>query len=586
VAGATVEARQSGALVATTSTSATGAYSLALDQGTYDLVVLAPSAGAETTVLSGLVVSADQVVDIVMSPAPPPPPPPPVPTFTVTGRILSADGSIPATDPSLGGPDWMRTVVNVGGREAEVDWLTGEFTVTEVVGGASYVWISPHRVEGARVDSGWLFSTMGSSSFEVSGDMDLGTITLPVTHRLTVNVVDQDNDPWPNATVYAVTDPGSGVVRTEELLPGVLFSSGAGPMSSGSGETDAGGSITFTVYDHPNVRVVAWPGSPGSGQTFTATDVAADSDRTITVAVSLTPPPPPVPTFTVTGRVAMADGSVPPNSLGVALQVANAAVTYDQATGDFSAVGVEAGTRSFRIETGPTGTASGWTIHMGTVEVVADTDLGTMALPEYDNDVTVRVIRQDGTPVVGASVSLFGGGGAHTYAPGVVGTSSVLLSDATDADGDVTLTVPDGPNFALAASTGSQGISQQIGISGDRTIVVVIITAPRAIQITATNDTSALVEWQPPIDDSGVEGYQVDATPTGSQLVGVRGGSATVRAVSAAMGTVSVTVPASARAALLEGLLPGTTYEFSVRAITADGLGPAATVTEATTGGC
>ena len=173
--------------------------------------------------------------------------------YSLTGRVLEADGSVPVDGTAT-----------IDGQSVEVDPVTGVFAVAQVRS------FRTHDLALSFPDGSGGTSTF-TDDVDMDANVDLGTLTLPPRHTLTVNVVDQSNSPVAGADIQLVNNAQHGV----QLSADRNFIH----VTDHTGVTDAAGTHTITTHTNPTVELTAE--SAGQGITLT---VNHSTDRTITVA--------------------------------------------------------------------------------------------------------------------------------------------------------------------------------------------------------------------------------------------------------------------------------------------------------------
>ena len=314
---------------------------------------------------------------------------------------------------------------------------------------------------------------------EVNSDVDLGTLTLPERHNLTVEVTDQDGNPVSDASIFLSS---SNPPPTAELAPGLSFSY----YMSGTGTAvGADGTVSFNIEPDPNLGVVVNVSRPDGSNGYVRTTVDFQTDQTLQLGVVINPPN---PTYSVSGRVVEADGS--PVASGFAAIQPLGSASIDPLTGEFAIPGVPGGLTIDNLqlwvdrEQGPMPLS---TFYRPTVplEVNSDVDLGTLTLPQRHN-LTVEVTDQDGNPVSDASIFLSSSNPPPTaeLAPGL--SFSYYMSGtgtAVGADGTVSFNIEPDPNLGVVVNVsrpdGSNGyVRTTVDFQTDQTLQLGVVIRP------------------------------------------------------------------------------------------------------------
>ena len=203
------------------------------------------------------------------------------------------------------------------------------------------------------------------------------------THTLTLNVVNQQNQPIRNAEV---TLQGAGQNTTNQY-----------------------GVVTFTVpYDTYNVSVDAQ-----GYRSYTGTVDFTQYDDTFTITLTTSgPTPPPTPTPTVTFNV-VDERNQPIRNATVNIRGVGATITNQYGVAKFT---ISYDTYEVSV------TAEGYTDYEGTVEFTENNKTFTITLnpvPTPTPTVTLNVVNEQNQPISNAQVGILGGGVTLTNQDGV-----------------------------------------------------------------------------------------------------------------------------------------------------------------------
>ncbi len=329
-----------------------------------------------------------------------------VKTMNVTGTIEGADGT-PATS------DFLR-VSNFSDPYGESVWTdsNGSFSAAIAEGG-------PYEVEFRQTaaDGDWqgsfpqdgipdvyYFGTVNQST------KDMGTLTLPEPHNLTVRVQDRKGNPVSNVEL-----------EVDHELPGV----------DGDGDsiawTDSNGEVHAEVIG----RIDLYADGRDRGYKTNFTEVTVDSDRTVTLTIAAV--------ANLSGSIEYADGTVPEGY--IASFDGDESYGSDRVSTDGSftaAVGVndtydvEFDQRDWQGEHSPfpkDGKPDVYVFDAPVTVGTSDQTIGTWTLPDAPHLVNVTVTNETGAVLEGIDVSLgYENNGSTTW-----------VSGTTDTNGDVRL---------------------------------------------------------------------------------------------------------------------------------------------------
>ena len=423
-------------------------------------------------------------------------------------------------------------------------------------------------------DNRWRLDT---AQFPITGDRDLGTITLPPTIELKVRVLDSAGTPVEGARVMQ-SDPspqGAWADSGYELSPGISVNYAS--LSNLEQVTDQDGyapALTLLRGEQPPFQVdYTVPGTTfTTSQTIPGTTLTTDTDQTINLEVPAV--------STVSGVANDFDGGPAANALVTAFSGSGGAQTRTEANGHFSVPVANSDTVSLRLVSGD----NRWRLDTAQFPITGDRDLGTITLPPTI-ELKVRVLDSAGTPVEGARVmqsdpSPQGAWADSGYelSPGISVNYASLsnLEQVTDQDGyapALTLLRGEQPPFQVDYTVPGTTFTTSQTIPGttlttdtDQTINLSIVvprrpTAPTTPTVTGSTPPGGAVSvaFSPPASDGGspITSYTALCVSTDGGANATRTGAASPLRVT--------------------GLTSGKQYHCRVRATNAVGTGPAST---------
>jgi hypothetical protein len=382
------------------------------------------------------------------------------------------------------------------------------------VAGASVVWGSGFDVTGSE-GSYALESAPGSHVLLVDGvssepwlpvgwslrsviaaeaDRELD-VALPSASVLTVRVLGSDDEPLADAGVLL---PVYGRDLALESDVGTLLSANGPGSAQFFAHTDENGEVRFRVFDGST----PWQGQQGrveppdgSGYGMTSfSPPAVDGAATLVVR--------PPRTVSLSGVVSGAGGPVVGASVawgaGFGLSGSDGSYSVANAPGSFLLRATGASGESWL--------AAAWELRVG---IATDVDRTLDVVLPPASVLTVRVIGSDGAPVADAGVLVpsygrnvvVGGDGGTLLSNGSPGGGQLFAR--TDADGEVRFRIFDG-------STPWQGQSGRVEPPFGSGYGMTSFSPP-----TVDGDTTLVVQFAPPLDDTTAPSIACDAPPTG-----------------------------------------------------------------------
>ncbi len=466
-----------------TTTDATGGYSLFAPAGSYDLIASKP--GMRPFRRDAVDLSVDGQIDALLVPDG---------AVHLTGSVLDSDerpvagafvqASYPDDRGSLSGAVWTETDA------------TGRFQLAPRAG-ASRLFADTYNLRGPRT---WAFR---SDIFTLSADRDI-ELRAPPTEHVTVRAVGPGGEPVPNAAVALPQLDHSAIVAG---LSGIV-------SERTSAITDAGGAAAVPIF-------------PGGRRTSSWERATVDPERDY-ARTEFDLPEPVAGGTSVEVAVAAADRHLVVGTLsdengpmsGVELDTRRGFFRTD-AAGAFRIPGLDGGAFPFYIRA----TDGSWDADVNTT-LVADRALSLVLPRRYP--VTVRVRDYNGDPVPGADVSMPLMRATSDLGGDLPGTQ--LRSSGgglTDADGTRVARAFDG----AVADLGSRGSVYYRGLQ--RSFTVPPVDGPATITVVlplGTDVTPPTVSCDPPAAGAGWRGGNVaiacTAQDSGSGLADPRADTA------------------------------------------------------------
>ena len=449
-AGITLSDPASHAVVASGTADASGAYSVAAQQGTYDVTVSAtPDSAPEQGLMKGVSVKADSRLIIALVA----PPAPASGTVNLTGTLQDrAHHALPSVGLTL--------FSNGVGYINATSGADGSFGVRVPPGHYVLMLNTPNNpIAGAAVPQ---------QSFDLNiADVDLTAdrrldLVLPALD-MTVTVRDRSGATVPNTSVTAYGGHNDGRVDTQSftVAPGVQASG----LWSWNGRTDASGRLIMPGFPTDSVHLSL---SPPNFPSFTLAGFALSAAATnfdITLPV----------TARMSGVVHDYDGAALPGvSVGLSaddgsnLPVSTGGSTVSAADGSYSLV-VPVGSyglglaRTFSPDGRGRNDTYAVSTDQGTVTLSADR---TLDLTMPARAVTVHVTDPSGAPVSGATVQAFNPGnpssqGGSDVFPGTPGHGWRSSTRTTDASGNASVLVTPGVSVTVNALAPSGSVLAQ-----------------------------------------------------------------------------------------------------------------------------
>lgn len=437
-------------VVIAATTDVAGAYSLVVEEGTYD-VRFTPPAGSELAVstVQGQVISENTTLNVVLTDPPPPPPPDPI---TITGTLRDDAGN------PLDG-----ITVGVGGVPGLVPFVSEDVTASD----------GSYELVDAPAETNVLFVLYGGGFIAGTYDLDVDTdldLTVSLV-EVAVTVTDPLGTPVSGAGVsgsVGATGFPPTVVSTSPLFTGAVGSFGA--MSATAAPTDAAGVTSLRLLQSPDGAASVLASAPLGVELDPGSNPAVPlvADSAITIALT-DPQPPPPPPVTITG--VLRDGGGTPLA-GVTVGAGGIPGLTPFAQQDVTAVD-----GSYSLVDVPVGTGLLVVVYEG--GFVLDTyDFAATAILDLTIhlvDVTVTVTDTLTAPVAGATVS--GVVGAGGFPPSTVSTPP-LFPGATNSVGLL------GPVEAVADASGIATVSLLESSDGTGTVTAI---APVGLDLEATS---------------------------------------------------------------------------------------------------
>ena len=392
-------------------------------------------------------IGADNTVTITLTPL--------AENFSLTGRILESTGAAPADG-----------TVTIDGHTATIDPNTGVFTIPQVAA------FRDRDLELVIDDGTGGTTTFTRPNLRLETNTDLGTLTLPPRHTLTLNVVDQNNSPVANADINLSSTPHSIQLGDNTFTQ----------TTQHTATTNTTGTHTITTHTHPNLTIgISRDGyQPAASQTVNLT-----ASTTLNLSMNQV--------FSVSGRVVNSDGS-PAQFVTVNYSVNGSSNGATSATvdenGEFvlrdvppGEIGLSIFVSSLGWAPGP-GESSTSTAFFATLSMGSDLELGTLTLPPRE-DVTFEVVDPDGNPIPDAFVGFAFpeiGTEIGDFPQTTLGGLTFFYGDGgsgfiTGADGTVTANTPVTDTiYAVASANGYQPPTSYTSytIGADNTVTITL----------------------------------------------------------------------------------------------------------------